>query len=557
MRASSTQFSTTGGRAEQILRRALANPIKARRELTKLDCEASLYTFIQTFWTVLEPGRPFVPNWHVEVLCDHLQAVTRGEIERLLMNVPPGFMKSLLVNVFWPAWEWGPQNMAHRRYVNFSYSASLTVRDNRRLRRLITSPEFQSMWRVRLVSDENNKVKFETDRTGFSLATSVGGVGTGERGDVVRLDDPHNVKEGESEAVRQETVRWFEESLSTRMVDPERSAIVVIMQRVHESDVSGHILSRPGQLGYVHVMLPMEYEPERRCYTSLPRGTGRKMRYVGSRQRWLPEGWAPTRAEDLALKAEYDAAPTQTVFPQDARRKEGQLLFPTRFSERVVERDKMAMGDYAVAGQFQQRPSPRGGLMFKRHWFRIWEAGSAVPSGTVWVRHWDLAATKERVLGRGARTVGLLLGRTPDMRLVIADMLPLMAEAEEVARTIKNTADQDRQRWGRVEVSLPQDPGQAGKAQVASISKQLQGHVFHAEPETGDKITRAEPIQSQAQAGNVYLMEGAWNVEFLDEVTKFPTGKRKDVVDSLSGAYARLLMRPSGNIVTLAVRGHH
>src|SRR5262249_34997198 len=157
-------------------------------------------------------------------------------ITRLLINIPPGAMKSLTTNVFWPAWEWGPRDLAHMRYIGASYSHDLTIRDNLRCRRLIESYVYQRLWggRFRLNDDQNAKVRFANDRTGFKLATSVGGLGTGERGDRFIIDDPHNLVDGESEAKRDSTLAWFSEVVPTRLNDPESSAIVIIMQRVHE-----------------------------------------------------------------------------------------------------------------------------------------------------------------------------------------------------------------------------------------------------------------------------------------------------------------------------------
>jgi hypothetical protein len=123
----------------------------------------------------------------------HLEAVTFGEINRLLINVPPGFMKSLLVNVFWPAWEWGPMGLAHLRYVSFSYGAHLTHRDNGKMMRLVTSARYRDLWGDRFDMVKVGEQKIENDQTGWKFATSIGGIGTGERGDRVLLDDPHNV----------------------------------------------------------------------------------------------------------------------------------------------------------------------------------------------------------------------------------------------------------------------------------------------------------------------------------------------------------------------------
>ena len=207
------------------------DPDQLELELDRIDSEESLRLFVERAWPVLEPKREFIPGWHIDAICDHLEAVHRGEITRLLINVPPGCMKSLTTDVFFPAWEWGPQNRPDLRYVASSYSQDLTIRDNRRTRSLIQSDWYRSLWgdRFKLVSDQNAKTRFDTNHMGFKIATSVGGLSTGERGDRFIIDDPHNIKDGESLAKRKEVNQWFMETVPTRMNDPEKSAIITIM----------------------------------------------------------------------------------------------------------------------------------------------------------------------------------------------------------------------------------------------------------------------------------------------------------------------------------------
>ncbi len=186
-------------------------------------------------WPAIEPGAPYIHGWHIDAVSAHLEAVTAGEITRLLINVPPGTMKSLLAGVFWPAWEWGPKNRPSLRTVAVSHTERLALRDNLRTRRLITSPWYRRLWgnRVRLTRDQNRKGRFETTATGLREAVSAGSI-TGSRGDRVILDDPISVDGAASERVREAVAQWFLEAVPTRLNDPVRSAIVVIMQRLHE-----------------------------------------------------------------------------------------------------------------------------------------------------------------------------------------------------------------------------------------------------------------------------------------------------------------------------------
>ncbi len=423
-------------------------------------------------------------------MCDHLEAVSRGDIDRLLINIPPGTMKSLTTNVFFPAWEWGPRKMPSTRYVCTSYSQDLTIRDNRRTRTLVKSPWYQGLWGdiVQIDPEQDSKIRFDTTRKGFKIATSVGGLGTGERGDRVIIDDPHNIKDGDSEIILKSTLLWFSEVMPTRLNDPRTSPIIIIMQRVNAQDVSGYIMSK--ELGYTHLMLPMEFEPERKCQIEV------------------------------------------TGF-EDPRTEENELLWPERMPRRVVERDKKVLGTYASAGQFQQRPSPRGGGMFKTSWFNIIEAA---PLGGKTVRAWDLAATDDS--DDAAWTVGTLMRLTPALRIVFMDVIRFRGSPGRVESTILNTAEADGH---STFISIPQDPGQAGKAQKSAYIKLLMGYSVYFSPETGDKSVRAQPLAAQAEAGNVDIVRGIWNGVWFDEMEEFPASKFKDQADSGSRGFAFLI----------------
>ena len=462
-------------------------------QLDLADCEDSLLKFIELSWSILEPTRPFVPNWHIEAICDHLTAVSDGEINRLLISVPPGCMKSLTTDVFWPAWLWGPQDRPDLRFVSASYAEALTVRDNRRCRNIIQSDWYQRLWgdRFFLVEDQNAKVRYENNHRGFKIATSVEGLGTGERGDIFTVDDPHNVQEGESQAKRLGAINWFKEVVPTRVNDPISSAIVVIMQRIHEHDVSGVILEEG--LGYEHLMLPMRFEPDRRCTTSL--------------------GFT------------------------DPREDEGELIWPERMPLETVERDEKVLGPYATAAQHQQRPAPRGGGMFREDWFEIVEAA---PAKAKRVRGWDLASTEKQ---NSPYTAGVLMSRTSDGIYYIEHVVRCRRSPDKVERALKNTASLD---GPKVTIDIPQDPGQAGKSQVRYFTSILAGYVVRSSPETGDKELRAEGLSAQASVGNVKLVRGSWNRPFLDEVTVFPRSKFKDQTDAASRAFAFLVPKGRG-----------
>lgn len=445
--------------------------------------------FTQQAWPILEPARPFVDNWHIGAICEHLEAVTFGQIRRLLMNVPPGMMKSLSTMVFWPAWEWGPRNLPHIRNIGASYSSHLSIRDTTRTRMLIGSPWFQERWGDQFRIKKDTESYFTNDKTGFRLATSVGGVGTGERGDRFTIDDPHNVKEGESDAVREDTIKWFLETVPTRLTEPSESAIICIMQRIHTRDVSGIILSEG--LPYEHLILPMEFEGKT-CVTVLG--------------------------------------------VQDPRKEEGELIFPKRFPRSSVEELKQTLKEYGTAGQLQQRPAPRGGGVIKRGWFEIVRAA---PASLRKVRAWDLAGTTKTKTNNPDWTVGVLMSKAPNGIYYIENVVRDQLSPLGVESLILNTASQD----GRmVPLTLPQDPGQAGKSQAQQMVLKLSTYIAKIVIPTGDKWTRAQAFAAQVEAGNVKLVEGPWNEAFLTELAAFPTGSHDDQLDAASDAFNELVL---------------
>lgn len=494
---------------------------------------ASLGAFTRAGWHVLEPGTPLKWGWALDVMCEHLEAVTSGQIKRLLINVPPGMMKSLLVSVFWNAYEWGPAGLAHHRFMATAFREGIPIRDNRRLRNLIQSPWYQAHWRLGLVSDQNAKKRFENTSMGWREGMSFGSL-TGERGDRVLLDDPISVSQARSPVELKTAEETFLEAVPLRVVDPKRSAIVVIMQRVNEKDPSGVILEK--DLNYTHLMLPMAFEKERRCYTVVkPKGfigAAREGRYDGPKQIWYFDGdEIPEPRRDVIA-----CAKPKIVYPQDRRQKDGELLFPDRFSRETVEADKVSLGAMGDAGQNQQRPAPREGGMFKRANFKFIKK-SEIPPGTYWVRGWDFAATESP---EAAQTAGAKIGKAPDGRVLIGHCVRERLGPQGQRNLVKSTAEVDGYECS---ISVPQDPGQAGKVQAHDYVVMLMGWNITATTETGDKVTRAEPLAAQVEAGNVYIVHGPWVEGYLDEVSTFPNGKFKDAVDASSRAFTEIVMK--------------
>lgn len=468
-------------------------------------CASSLATFARLAWPVLEPATPLKWGWALDAMCEHLEAVSRGQILRLLENVPPGSMKSLLTGVLWPAWEWGPLGKQELRYLGTAHKQDLAVRDNTKCRRLIQSPWYQRLWPVEIVGDQNAKTKFENSKTGFREAMAFTSL-TGSRGDRVILDDPHSVDDANSIVKLAADITTFREALPSR-INNDQSAIIIVMQRLHERDVSAVALD----LGYEHLCLPMRYEE--------------------GRSKWV-------------------------VGRGDPRTTEGELMFPERFPPRQVEELERTLGAYATAGQLQQRPAPREGGLFKPEWF---EPLHAMPAEIVrTVRAWDLAATSKTTSNNPDWTAGVRMSRTRAGLFVIEGIRRFRGSPMDVERALVNQAAADGK---DVTVRYPQDPGQAGKAQAQTLARKLAGYPVRYETVTGDKATRATPLAAQAEAGNVRLLvtgdpaRDAWVQPFLDELALFPAGAHDDQVDAASDALNELALGGGRDYIGALKRG--
>lgn len=485
-----------------LMRYAITEPVKARRELTASVCADSLYEFVRRAWHVLEPATPMVDGWCMRAICDALQAVTEGRVKRLLVNCPPGVSKTMLLNVMWPAWEWGPRRRPHYRYISAGYELGLPTMAMIRCRDLVLSRWYQSMWPIDLKEDANEKTFYGNTSTGWRKAASVGGALIGYRGDRIIVDDPHDVKRAESFLDRQVGIRWWTRTVPTRLNDPERSVIVLIQQRLHVGDLSGHVIANDHAGEWTKLILPMEFEPSRRCV--------------------IPE-----------------------IGFRDPRAQLGELLWPERFTPASVASMKRAFlshgGSYAVAGQLQQRPIPESGGLFKRACATVVDSA---PAEGVRCRGWDLAASH----GRGDYTAGVKLLLAQDGRIYVEDVVRLQGSPLEVERAIKTAAERDGRGCAQ---SLPQDPGQAGVSQRELLARLLHGHLVHLSRESGRKEDRARPLACQWESGNVLLVRGAWCEAFLDEMELFPDSDFKDQADASSRAYWWLLNegRPQGGLV--------
>lgn len=466
-------------------------------------CEGDLHTFVQEAWPTVVPGEPLQDNWHVGAVCDHLQALYEREFEALLINIPPRHGKSCLCCVMFPAWIWTKDPAFRSIYA--SYSQSFAMRDSRETHRLITSQWYQRRWggRFNLAEDADAQVRFETDKKGFRIATSPGGLGTGEGGDLVGVDDPHKADEVASDVTRQSVLDWWNVTMQSRTGRLGRVLRLVVMQRLHEKDLSGDVIERGG---YTHLCLPQEYEPP---MVSLPDGPVKVAR-----------------------------GPARTGW-RDPRTEEGELLWPERFSRERIEREQKPprLSSYIYAGQYQQRPAPSEGGMFKRGWWRYYKIDAAAllakAEDKCW--SWDMAFKDLKSSDFVAGTAWVRIG---------ADfyLLPHTVH-EKLGFSASKAAVKSCAAMWPIHAKLVEDKAN-GTAVIEDLQHTVPG-LIAVEPR-GGKESRASAMQPYCEAGNVWLPDpsiAGWVEQYVEEFRVFPNGRNDDWVDSSSQAITWLLDR--------------
>jgi predicted phage terminase large subunit-like protein len=452
----------------------------------------TLPQFIRHFWSILEPNTPYQHNWHIDAVSDHLTAVTKGQIKRLVINIPPGSMKSLLSCVFWCAWQWGELDPSYR-WIFASYAGSLSTRDSVKCRRLIQSHEYQQRYgfKFQLQGDQNAKTYFENDRTGFRLSLSVGSSGTGHRAHAVIVDDPHKVTEAESNPIRESAVEWWTTEMSNRG-NSKDAAYVVIQQRVHTGDVAGWCIDH----GYEKLVIPSEYEGDRHI-TSI--------------------GWS------------------------DPRTKDGELLWGDRFDKKYLDSQLEALSSYGYAGQHQQRPSPRGGGMIKLAWFNRFRVPPSYFSRTIISADTALSA-KESACPWAFSVWGEYRGN-----YYLIDLLTKKMEYPEGKRVTRSLCEKYSPNACLIENKS------SGGVLIQELKREgFRTPIILIDP-TADKITRAMAETPAIESGKVWLPESAPWLPGLEGVLEaYPNSVTMDEVDSISQALMWFRTHPSVAIAPMA-----
>ena len=460
------------------------DPLGIEREF----CKRSLASFARQAWKVLEPTTPLKWGWALDAICLHLEAVTDGRITRLLMNVPPGTMKSLLTGVIWPAWEWGPRGLPEMRYVGTAHEETLAIRDSRKCRDLIKSEWYQTLWPLPLDKAVDGKREFGNTRKGIRQARAFTSL-TGVRGDRVIIDDPLSADGANSDAKLEAVKTTFLETVPTR-INSDASAIVVIMQRLHEKDTSGIILG--DSLPYVHLCIPMRFEPDRRCTTSI--------------------GWT------------------------DPRTVTGELMFPERFGEVQVSELERTLGTYGAAGQLQQRPAPRGGGMFKDSWWRFYTVAPEM------LHRCMFADTAQKTAEANDWSVFQVWGMSVTNQIYLIDQIRGKWEAPELLT-------QARAFWRKHQHSdraplrgMWVEDKSSGTGLIQTLARE--GVPVIPMQRNKDKISRANDVLPIVESGQVYLPQ---NAEFLSaymaEFGTFPMGAHDDQIDPTIDAISNMMQQ--------------
>lgn len=429
-------------------------------------------SFVAKAFHAVDPGGTYAPNWHIDLISEYLRACTVGEVRRLIINVPPRYLKSICTSVAWPAWLLGHDPT--RRIMAASYSQALSLKHSQDCRVVMNSHWFRRIFpSVRLAADQNEKHRFQTSARGFRYATSVGGTATGEGADFLIVDDPHNPRQAASETGRKSALNWFDQTFSTRLNDKRQGVIVVIMQRLHQKDLTGHLLDKGG--------------------------------------------W-----EHLCLPAEAEARGVVGFGGVSHLRKRGEPLHEAREDRAQIARAKQDLGAYGFAAQYQQRPAPATNSVVRLDWFQRYRALPAEPLRVV--QSWDTAykpghLNDPSVCGTWFET---------ERGYYLADVVSRRMSYPELKRTATGLAE----KW-RPSAVLIEDKS-SGQSLIQDLQAETKLPVIPITP-SGDKSVRMSVVTPTIESGQVYLPDSAsWLLDYESELVTFPNAEHDDQVDMTS-----------------------
>jgi predicted phage terminase large subunit-like protein len=431
--------------------------------------------FAQRCFSELNPQAAFAPNWHLEIIAAKLTAVREGKIRRLIINLPPRHLKSLMASIAFPAWCLGHDPAA--QILGVSYAQDLADKLARDCRGIMTSPWYRRTFPTRLAPHRQAVQEFITTRQGYRLATSTGGVLTGRGADIILIDDPLKPEEALSDAQRKAANEWYDHTLYSRLNDKRHGAIVIIMQRLHEDDLVGHVLA---QEPWEVLSFPAiaEADEEHRIETI-----------------WEPRCFARHR---------------------------GEPLHPDREPLETLDRIRRTIGEYNFAGQYQQSPAPLGGGLVKAEWFKRYADKDRPERFDRIVQSWDTANKATELSDFSVCTTWGVKGK----HLFLLGLFRRRLEYPALKRAVR----EQQSLFGPNEV-LIEDKASGTQLIQELIADGCHG-VTRYQP-TCDKIMRLHAQTAMIENGFVYIPQTApWLDEYLHELTVFPNGKHDDQVDS-------------------------
>lgn len=427
-----------------------------------------------------------MPNWHLEYLCSELQAIGVNVKNRkpkeydLVINIPPGTTKSTICTVMFPVWCWILDPSL--KFITGSYSSDLSTSHAVKSRDIIRSDKFKNCFpEIKLKPDKDNKTDYENNYTGSRVATSVGGTATGKHAHLLIIDDPINPKKAASQVERDNANGWIDSTLSTRKVDKEVSVTILIMQRLHEIDCTGHILSKTNKR-IKHICLPGELSND---------------------------------IKPVELKEKYING----------------LLDERRLSKSVLNELRTDLGSFGYAGQIMQRPSPEEGGILKRGWFPIIDYQDFLkivqaPKWELWI---DSAYTEDSANDPTA----IMVLCHHDNKIYIKDSRQLWMEFPDLIREIKNLAALNNS--GKIQI----EPKASGISIAQQLMRETTFSVIKNDPPKDSKVTRIYAASPIVESGRVVLIRGAWNESLISECVNFPNGLHDDQVDNLSACVSK------------------
>lgn len=450
-------------------------------------CRKDLSSFIRKTFEIVSPGDKYLHNWHIDLIAKYLEACRDGDINRLIINIPPRHLKSISVAVAFPAWLLGHDPT--KRVLCASYSQSLSLKHSLDCRVVMEHPIYKFFFpETKLVNDQNTKAKFMTTQRGFRFATSVGGTVTGEGGDFLIVDDPQNALQAHSEAFRETTKSWFDQAFSTRLNDKKKGCIIIVMQRLHEDDLTGHLLAKGG---WEHLRIPLIADED----------------------------------VDFNIKG-YQYS-----------RKYGDLLHPESMGLPEVAKTKVEMGSYAFAGQYQQTPMAAGGNIIKREWIKTYR--ELPPESKIYSWSWDTAI---KVGQENDFSVGLLWAECNNGYYLI-DFFKDKIEYPELRKMVNALYNKHKSSEVLIE-------DKASGQQILQDFKRL-GNIpvigmMPGKDMPSSKEERMRLVSPQFEAGKVFFPQDAeWLSDVIQELVTFPAGKHDDICDSVTQYLARRLSNKS------------